>query len=147
MYTTFCVSRETADRFIKLFVNRRAYGMQAARPLPNGSVPYYLARDWQTKKPKPLDADVVRMHLNGDITINLYAINPETQRSKWVGIDADFNGAVEALFQLQWELRQDGCIGLRNGRPGGSHRAFKAGMESGSRRSIRTGEQSAVGRA
>jgi hypothetical protein len=49
MYTTFCVSRETADRFIKLFVNRRAYGMQAARPLPNGSVPYYLARDWQTK--------------------------------------------------------------------------------------------------
>jgi hypothetical protein len=104
MYTTFCVSRETADRFIKLFVNRRAYGMQAAHPLPNGSVPYYLARDWQTKKPKPLDADVVRMHLNGDITINLYAINPETQRSKWVAIDADFDGAIEALFQLHWEL-------------------------------------------
>ena len=79
MYTTFCVSRETADRFIKLFVNRRAYGMQAAHPLPNGSVPYYLTRDWQTKKPKPLDADVVRMHLNGDITINLYAT--ETQHS------------------------------------------------------------------
>ena len=120
MYTTFCVSRETADRFIKLFVNRRAYGMQAARPLPNGSVPYYLARDWQTKKPKPLDADVVRMHLNGDITINLYAINPETQRSKWVAIDADFDGAVEALFQLQWELRQDGVeAALEQSRRGG----------------------------
>jgi len=62
----------------------------------HGSVPYYLARDWQTKKPKPLDADAVRMHLNGDITINLYAINPETQRSKWVAIDADFDGAIEA---------------------------------------------------
>ena len=86
--------------------------MQAAHPLPNGSVPYYLARDWQTKKPKPLDADVVRMHLNGDITINLYAINPETQRSKWVAIDADFDGAIEALFQLQWELR----AGWRRGR-------------------------------
>jgi hypothetical protein len=49
--------------------------MQAVHPLPNGSVPYYLARDWQTKKPKPLDAGVVRMHLNGDITVNLYAIN------------------------------------------------------------------------
>jgi hypothetical protein len=120
MYSTFCVSRETADRFIKLFVNRRAYGMQAARPLPNGSVPYYLARDWPTKKPKPLDADVVRMHLNGDITINLYAINPETQRSKWVAIDADFDGAVEALFQLQWELRQDGVeAALEQSRRGG----------------------------
>jgi hypothetical protein len=120
MYTTFCVSRETADRFIKLFVNRRAYGMQAAHPLPNGSVPYYLARDWQTKKPKPLDADVVRMHLNGDITINLYAINPETQRSKWVAIDADFDGAVEALFQLQWELKQDGVeAALEQSRRGG----------------------------
>ena len=120
MYATFCVSRETADRFIRLFVNRRAYGMQAVHPLPNGSVPYYLARDWQTKKPKPLDAGVVRMHLNGDITINLYAINPETQRSKWVAIDADFDGAVEALFQLQWELKQDGVeAALEQSRRGG----------------------------
>ena len=36
MYATFCVSRETADRFIQLFVNRRAYGMQAAHPLQIG---------------------------------------------------------------------------------------------------------------
>ncbi len=88
--------------------------------MPNGSVPYYLARDWQTKKPKPLDADVVRMHLNGDITINLYAINPETQRSKWVAIDADFDGAIEALFQLHWELKQDGVeAALEQSRRGG----------------------------
>lgn len=76
--------------------------------MPNGSFPYFLARDWQTKEPKPLDDGAVRMHSNGDITISLYAINPETQRSKWVAIDADFDGALEALFQLQWELRQDG---------------------------------------
>jgi len=120
MYATFCVSRETADRFIRFFVNRRAYGMQAVHPLPNGSVPYYLARDWQTKKPKPLDAGVVRMHLNGDITINLYAINPETQRSKWVAIDADFEGAIEALVQLQRELKQDGVdAALEQSRRGG----------------------------
>ena len=120
MYATFCVSRETADRFTKLFVNRRAYGMQAVHPLPNGSVPYYLARDWQTKKLKPLDAGVVRMHLNGDITINLYAINPETQRSKWVAIDADFEGAIEALVQLQRELKQDGVdAALEQSRRGG----------------------------
>jgi hypothetical protein len=120
MFTKFCVSRETANNFIQLFVNRRAYGMQATQPLANGSVPYYLARDWQTKMPKPLDAGVVRMHLNGDITINLYAINPETQRSKWVAIDADFDGAVEALFQLQWELKQDGVeAALEQSRRGG----------------------------
>jgi hypothetical protein len=81
MYDTFCVSRDTANSFIRLFVNRRAYGIQATKPLPNGKVPYFLARDWKTKEPKPLDSDVVRMHLNGDVTVNLYAINPETQRS------------------------------------------------------------------
>lgn len=108
MYTKFSVSRDTANDFIRLFVNRRAYSVQAHKPLPNGKVPYFLARDWTTKQPKPLDADVVRMHLNGDVTINLYAINPETQRCKWVAIDGDFDGAVEALFKLQWELKQDG---------------------------------------
>ena len=108
MYAKFSVSRDTANDFIRLFVNRRAYSMQVHKPLPNGKVPYFLAKDWTTKQPKPLDADVVRMHLNGDVTINLYAINPETQRCKWVAIDGDFDGAVEALFRLQWELKQDG---------------------------------------
>lgn len=120
MYAKFCVSRETANAFIHLFVNRRAYAIQADRPLPNGTVPYYPARDWKTKEPKPLDEGAVRMHLNGDITISLYAINPETQRSKWVAIDADFDGALESLFQLQWELKQDGVeAALEQSRRGG----------------------------
>ncbi len=120
MYAKFCVSRETANGFIRLFVNRRAYGIQAERALPNGSVPYYPARDWKTKEPKPLDESVVRMHLNGDVTISLYAINPETQRSKWVAIDADFDDALEALLQLQWELKQDGVdAALEQSRRGG----------------------------
>jgi len=120
MYAKFCVNRETANNFMRLFVNRRAYAIQAERPLPNGSVPYYPARDWKTKEPKPLDESVVRMHLNGDITISLYAINPETQRSKWVAIDADFDGSLESLFQLQWELKQDGVdAALEQSRRGG----------------------------
>lgn len=127
MYATFCVSRTTASDFMRLFVNRRAYGIQAVHPLPNGSVPYYLARDWHTKEPKLLDPDVVRMHLNGDITINLYAINPETQRSKWVAIDADFEGSLQALFQLQWELKQDGvAAALEQSRRGGHLWIFAA---------------------
>ena len=120
MYAKFCVNRETAVNFTRLFVNRRAYAIQAERALPNGSVPYYPARDWKTREPKLLDDGVVRMHLNGDITISLYAINPETQRSKWVAIDADFDGALEALFQLQWELKQDGVdAALEQSRRGG----------------------------
>ena len=120
MYAKFCVNRETASNFMRLFVNRRAYAIQGERPLPNGSVPYYPARDWKTKEPKPLDDGVVRMHLNGDVTISLYAINPDTQRSKWVAMDADFDGALESLFKLQWELKQDGVeAALEQSRRGG----------------------------
>lgn len=127
MYAKFCVSRETATHFMRLFMNRRAYAIQADRPLPNGSVPYYPARDWSTKQPKPLDDGVVRMHLNGDVTVSLYAINPETQRSKWVAIDADFDGALEALLQLQWELKQDGVeAALEQSRRGGHLWVFGA---------------------
>ncbi|MGO9436997.1 MAG: TOTE conflict system archaeo-eukaryotic primase domain-containing protein [Terracidiphilus sp.] len=127
MYAKFCVNREAANNFMRLFVNRRAYAIQAERPLPNGSVPYYPARDWKTKEPKPLDEGVVRMHLNGDITVSLYAINPETQRSKWVAIDADFDGSLESLFQLQWELKQDGVdAALEQSRRGGHLWIFAA---------------------
>jgi hypothetical protein len=120
MYLRFRVSRKTANDFMHLFVNRLAYGMQATKPLPNGSVPYYLARDRLTKAPKLLDADVVQMHLNGDITINLFAINPETQRSKWIAIDADFDGAMQSLIELQRELNQDGVeAAIEQSRRGG----------------------------
>ena len=120
MYLKFCVSRETANNFMRLFVNRLAYGVQAYKPLPNGSAPYFLARDWLTKAPKQLDADVVRAHLNGDITINLFAINPETQRSKWIAIDADFDGAIQSLIELRRELKQDGVeAALEQSRRGG----------------------------
>jgi hypothetical protein len=120
MYLKFCVCRMTANNFLRLFVNRLAYGVQAAKPLPNGSVPYYLARDWLTKAPKKLDADVVRAHLNGDVTINLFAINPKDQRSKWIAIDADYDGAMQSLIQLQQELKQDGIeSALEQSRRGG----------------------------
>ncbi len=113
MPTHFCVSLETAERFMRLFVNRLAYGIQRHKPLPDGDVPYI-------KQTRPLDLGTVRMHLNGDITISLYAINPQTQCSKWVAIDADFDGSLEALFHLQWELKQDGVeAALEQSRRGG----------------------------
>lgn len=109
----FSVAPQTAADFMRLFVNRLAYGIQRATPLPDGSAPYM-------KQSRPLDLDAVQMHLNGDITINLFAINPKTQRSKWVAIDADFEGALEALFNLQWELKKDGIeAALEQSRRGG----------------------------
>jgi hypothetical protein len=39
MYAKFCVNRETASSFMRLFVNRRAYAIQGERPLPNGFCP------------------------------------------------------------------------------------------------------------
>ncbi len=108
MYKYFSVSRGVADHFISLFVNRPIYGMQFIRPAADGSFPYFLAKDKKTDEPLPLNPDVVRMHLNGDITINLYSPTPETQRTKWVAIDADFDGSLKALAKIQWELKQDG---------------------------------------
>ena len=32
MYAKFCVNREAASNFMRLFVNRRAYAIQAERP-------------------------------------------------------------------------------------------------------------------
>jgi hypothetical protein len=49
----------------------------------------------------------VRRHLQGEITVGLYAINPATQRSKWVAIDADYEGAMEDLLKIQYYLAED----------------------------------------
>jgi hypothetical protein len=57
-------------------------------------------------------AETVRRHLTGKITIGLYAINPETQCSKWVAIDGDYKDAYADLRLLGWELKQDGVEAL-----------------------------------
>jgi hypothetical protein len=54
------------------------------------------------------------------MTIGLYSLNPQTQRSKWVAIDADYANALEDLLKLQWELRHDGVdSALERSRRGG----------------------------
>jgi hypothetical protein len=49
----------------------------------------------------------MRRHIEGEITIALYAINPATQCSKWVAIDADYEDSLADLLQLRFFLRQD----------------------------------------
>jgi hypothetical protein len=55
-----------------------------------------------------LSLETLRQHLAGELTVGLYSINPKTQRSRWVAIDADYRNAIEDLLKLQYELTQDG---------------------------------------
>jgi len=94
--------------YLRLFVNRRAYTLQSDRPHPGSDRHYYFRpTDKKTGEGLSLTLDTIRRHLEGEITAGLYAINPDTQRCKWVAIDADYKGAMEALVKLQYYLSQD----------------------------------------
>ena len=103
MNDTGQATMEMAARYFDLFVNRLAYTVQSHKPNGNGKHYYY-----RPKNDRRLSLDSIRQHLNGQITIGLYALNPRTQRSKWVAIDADYENALDDLLKLQWELRLDG---------------------------------------
>src|SRR5712675_540248 len=96
-------SAEMAERYFALFVNRLAYTVQSHKPGTNGKHYYY-----RPKQDRRLSLQTIREHLNGQLTIGLYALNPKTQCSKWVAIDADYENSLEDLLKLQWELGQDG---------------------------------------
>jgi hypothetical protein len=101
-------ARLVADYF-HLFVNRLAYTLQSNRPHPLSSRHYYYRpKDKETGQGLCLTLDTIRRHLEGEITIGLYAINPATQCSKWVAIDADYEDALANLLKLSFYLRQDG---------------------------------------
>ena len=97
-----------ADYF-RLFVNRRAYTLQSDRPHPESGRHYYFRpTDKKTGQGLSLTLDTIRRHIEGEITIALYAINPENQRCKWVAIDADYKNALPDLIKLGYYLKQDG---------------------------------------
>ena len=76
--------------YLRLFVNRRAYTLQSMRPHPaSGRHYYFRPTNKQTHAPLWLTQETIWQHLQGEITLGLYAINPYTQRCKWVAIDAD----------------------------------------------------------
>lgn len=94
--------------YIDLFVNRRAFTLQSIRPHPeSGRHHYYRPKDKSCGSPLLLDEKTVSDHLEGKLTIGLYAINPTTQRCKWVAIDADYARAMDDLIKLQYQLTQD----------------------------------------
>ena len=103
MSSTGLATTEMAARYFRLFVNRLAYTVQSTKADRTGKHYYYRPKDGSR-----LAVSTIREHLNGRRTIGLYALNPQTQRSKWVAIDADYDNALDDLLKLQWELRQDG---------------------------------------
>jgi hypothetical protein len=97
-----------ADYF-RLFVNRRAYTLQSKRPHPESARHYYYrSKDKKTGQGLSLTLDTICRHIEGEITIGLYSINPATQCSKWVAIDADYEDALTDLLELSFYLKQDG---------------------------------------
>ena len=109
-----------ADYF-RLFVNRRAYTLQSNRPHPDsGRHYYYRPKDKKTGQGLSLTLDTIRRHLEGEITVGLYSINPATQCSKWLAIDADYEDSLTDLLKLSFYLRQDGVeSALENSHRGG----------------------------
>jgi hypothetical protein len=95
------------QNYWQLFINRRAYVLQSKRPHPDSGRYYYFRpkarRDGQ---PISLSAETIRRHLEGEVTIGLYSVNPGTQRCKWIAVDGDYADSLKHLCELQWELQQ-----------------------------------------
>ena len=108
MQPAVTASEEIVREYWRLFVNRRAYTLQSIRPHPESGRHYYFRpKEKGTERRLSLSDITIRQHLEGEVTVGLYAINPENQRCKWVAIDADYKNAVEDLLKLQYHLTQD----------------------------------------
>lgn len=95
--------------YFNLFVNRRAYTVQSARPHPEtGRHYYYRPTQRGSGAPLHLTDQTISQHLEGKITVGLYAINPSNQCCKWVAIDADYANAMDDLIKLQYQLTREG---------------------------------------
>lgn len=110
---------EMAAEYAEWFVSRRAYTLQSDTPHPASGRHYYY-RPRRRGAPLELTPRDIQRHLAGEITLGIYAINPSTQRVKWMAIDADYRKALEDLLRLQFELARLGIqAALEQSRRGG----------------------------
>ena len=112
------VTDQMVADFERLFVNRRAFMRQNA--LGQG---YSLQKKYQSKETIDLQPFHIRRHLQGDITISLYAINPADQCCKWIAIDADYDRdlAVAHLLKMKDDLLSEGVHALIEHSRRGAH--------------------------
>lgn len=107
MAKRYQASAENVRDYWRLFVNRRAYVVQSPRPHPESGRHYYFRpKAGKNGEPLSLSEAIIRQHLEGRITIGLYAMNPETQRCKWIAIDGDYADSLKHLCELQWQLQE-----------------------------------------
>jgi hypothetical protein len=106
MARRYQATAQNVQDYWRLFVNRRAYVVQSPRPHPESGRHYYFRpKAGKDGAALSLTEAIVRQHLEGRLTIGLYAMNPETQRSKWIAIDGDYPDSLKHLCELQWELQ------------------------------------------
>lgn len=111
---------EMAAEYARWFVNRLAYTRQSDRPHPASGRHYYYRPRAEGGGELALELVDVRRHLAGEVTLGIYAINPQSQRVKWMGIDADYKRSLDDLLKLQYELQRDGIqAALEQSRRGG----------------------------
>src|SRR5574341_1299365 len=109
MELTLRATAEMVRQYHALFANRRAYVLQSPRPHPaTGRHYYFRPKEEGTERRLGLIAETIRKHLEGHLTVGIYSTNPQTQRCKWMAIDADYQHALEDLLKLQYELGRDG---------------------------------------
>ncbi len=97
------VALQMAVTYRDIFVNRGAYTIQSHRPDASGDYNYYRPKGKQC-----LSLEVIRQHLAGGLTVALYAIDPRTQTSKWLALDADYATALTDLLKIRRAMRADG---------------------------------------
>jgi hypothetical protein len=108
------------EDYWQLFVNRRAYVLQSMRPHPeSGRYYYFRPKANRNGNPLSLTQATIRRHLEGEMTLGVYAMNPATQRCKWIAMDGDYKESLKHLCELQWELqRQKVAASLEQSRRG-----------------------------
>jgi hypothetical protein len=122
MSANLTASPQIVADYWRIFVNRRAYTLQSMHPHPETGRHYYFRpKEKGTHSPLSLTEVTIRRHLQGEITVGLYAINPANQRCKWVVIDADYKDALEDLLKLQYHLTRDNVEGALEMSKRGGH--------------------------
>ena len=107
MAKRYQASSTNVEDYWQLFVNRRAYVLQSMRPHAESGRYYYFRPKTRKNGDAPsLTEETIRRHLEGDLTIGVYAMSPATQRCKWIAMDGDYKDSLKHLCELQWELQQ-----------------------------------------
>ena len=55
----------------------------------------------------PLSPVHIERHLDGQNTIGIYALNPDSSCGKWFALDGDYPGAKEHLETIAREMKED----------------------------------------